>query len=450
MHGRILVLDDEENYAEMLQKLLQQHHFLVDSSTRPQAALEALEENEYRLVIADYKMPVMDGADFLERARQIRPNLPVIIVSGLMNTPELVKVANMSVTLALEKPLDIKSFITHVSRFVDPLQPEDWAQQERERLEKAGGKSKKLVASYPRPLLHLADVCESSQFFVQGLKERTVASRQVFIQAAKGCEYELIAREASVWQNAPERRIYFFSASELFTADTRELLAHLDGRDPFSPIVVVGHLEQLDGEQAAAFLQFLDEGQHQLPAADALTFLYFSSGVFDRDSSEAQAALADRFLGNPLRLPPLNQRLCDLATYARRFADLFADRERKTAAREIEPESLAMLLQHDWPGDFLELLDVLQRAVTLNGNEALKSASVAGVLQRRYPNGAIAQTPGLSDAVLHCQNTLLHKEMEQEQSDPQSTYSRLGINSPHLKREAPPSKQPLLYPELVQ
>lgn len=72
-------------------------------------------------------MPIMDGAVFLKKAREVFPELPVILVSGLMNTPELVKVANMGVTLVLEKPLDTRYFLEQVKRFVQPMTEEEEA-----------------------------------------------------------------------------------------------------------------------------------------------------------------------------------------------------------------------------------------------------------------------------------------------------------------------------------
>ena len=128
MAGRILVLDDEENYAEMLQDLLRENNYLVDMATRPERAIAQLEEIPYDLVISDYKMPVMDGSDFLKKSRELYPNLPFILVSGLMNTPELVKVANMSVTLVMEKPLDTEAFLRHVARFSEPMSEEEKAE----------------------------------------------------------------------------------------------------------------------------------------------------------------------------------------------------------------------------------------------------------------------------------------------------------------------------------
>ena len=81
MAGKILVLDDEQNYAEMLRDLLVQEGFCTDMVTRPVDALKKLDTEEYDLVVADYKMPVMDGADFMERARARLPSLPIIMVS---------------------------------------------------------------------------------------------------------------------------------------------------------------------------------------------------------------------------------------------------------------------------------------------------------------------------------------------------------------------------------
>ena len=73
MAGKILVLDDEEYYAEMLRDLLVQEGFRTEMVTKPVEALKALDSEEYGLVVADYKMPVMDGADFMERARARLP-----------------------------------------------------------------------------------------------------------------------------------------------------------------------------------------------------------------------------------------------------------------------------------------------------------------------------------------------------------------------------------------
>lgn len=452
MHGRILVLDDEENYAEMLQKLLQQHHFLVDSSTKPDAALEALEEKDYQLVIADYKMPVMDGADFLLRARQINPNLPVIIVSGLMNTPELVKVANMSVTLVLEKPLDIENFIEHVSRFVSPLGDQAWKEHEAEAERDTGKRGGQLLTTYPRPLIHLSDECESSRLFVQNLKDATDEGRQAFIQAAAGCEYELIARELSLWMNAPDRRIYFFPAKALGDAGCQETLSEVDGSDPFSPVIVIGQVEELNKDEAKVLEQFVEEQQPGLSAEHGLTFLYFCAPqALENDDARLTASLAQRFSNAFLYLPKLHFRLPDLAAYARRYLDLFADRDRKPLSRELDPEALALLLRYPWPGDFLELVDVLRRAVALGPDGPMTAERLRVVLRRSGQQSMTPDTadPSLRTALRQRQRAIFQQPQYEQMQEAREVYAALGVPARSPEPDKSPAEQDLLFPDLT-
>ena len=166
MAGRILVLDDEENYAEMLQDLLRGNNFRVDMATRPERAINQLEEIPYDLVISDYKMPVMDGADLLKRARELYPNLPFILVSGLMNTPELVKVANMSVTLVMEKPLDTEAFLKQVARFSEPMTDEEKTAQAK-KTEVSDSEIDDVASCYPEEPRFFSAVSATGKRFMQ-------------------------------------------------------------------------------------------------------------------------------------------------------------------------------------------------------------------------------------------------------------------------------------------
>lgn len=114
----ILLLDDDPRYAGQLKSMLEAEGLLGEVSTVPEEALSRVKKDPVRLVVADFEMPGMDGAEFLQRARALRADLPVILVSGKMGTPEMVRVANIGVTFVMEKPVARDVFIAQVKRFL--------------------------------------------------------------------------------------------------------------------------------------------------------------------------------------------------------------------------------------------------------------------------------------------------------------------------------------------
>ncbi|MCC5808402.1 MAG: response regulator [Opitutales bacterium] len=114
----ILLLDDDVNYAAQLCTMLEAEGLPGEVTDSPEAALERVKGDAVRLVVADFEMPDMNGAEFIERARAVRPDLPVILVSGKMGTPEMVRVANIGVTFVMEKPVVRDAFLAQVKRFL--------------------------------------------------------------------------------------------------------------------------------------------------------------------------------------------------------------------------------------------------------------------------------------------------------------------------------------------
>lgn len=81
--ARILVADDEEPVRVMAQKALQEAGFAVDVAPDGSAAYDALKATAYDLLITDIMMPGLDGIELALLATQDRPNLPVILMSGV-------------------------------------------------------------------------------------------------------------------------------------------------------------------------------------------------------------------------------------------------------------------------------------------------------------------------------------------------------------------------------
>lgn len=358
MAGRILVLDDEENYAEMLKDLLREHNYCVDMATRPERAMDQLEDIPYDLVISDYKMPVMDGADFLSKARQLYPNLPFILVSGLMNTPELVKVANMGVTLVMEKPLDTEAFLSHVARFSSPMTPDEKEAMEQAEA-KSGSVSESEPSTYPEEPRFFNATSDASKRFLHELWNASRSSAFVFVQEPDGGDAELAVKDLSVWLGNHDLPVKQFQLGELQTSGIERVASGLSQNEVSDVAIVrVSTTDELstagDFSERAAW-----------SASDKLRLIFIVEGTLSL--SELKAKVGE----SSVVLPPLSQRPSDLAGYARRFARLACDRSGKTGCANFSNEAVLAILTYSWPGNYREVQQTLTDAVSVNESEPL-------------------------------------------------------------------------------
>lgn len=105
---RILILDDEENNVSAISRLLRtEPDFHVEGFTSASEALRRAEEIKFDVVVSDYRMPEMDGTQFLEKFRERHPNAYRIIVSAYSDVEMLRKAINQAqIHRLIQKPWD--------------------------------------------------------------------------------------------------------------------------------------------------------------------------------------------------------------------------------------------------------------------------------------------------------------------------------------------------------
>jgi len=355
-------LDDEEDYAEMLRDLLLDHNYRVDMATRPERAINQLEEIPYDLVISDYKMPVMDGADFLKRARELYPNLPFILVSGLMNTPELVKVANMSVTLVMEKPLDTTAFLDYVGRFSEPM-----TEEEKAEFTTGGGEGdSQLIVSYPDEPRYFSATCASSKRFMLDLWSVCKTGSLAVIQEPLGGEAELSVKDVSFWLGNSDKPVRVLDWAALKGGTVADLLQGLVDDEESSNVALVRCPEDLPIEKVTDRMTDLETVARR---AGSLLVI-----VCGGDLSEASFAQVTS--GKGVTLPSFETRSTDVAQYARRFARIAAGQRGKEKATAFTPEAAYAILAYEWSRNYRQLNEVITAAVEASENESITLESL--------------------------------------------------------------------------
>ena len=104
---RVLVVDDEASVRDLLSKTLALAEYDVDIAPDGRTALERLRIIPYDLLITDLKMPGVDGLTVIREARRLKPDIPVIIVTGFSTEASAIEAVNLGVSGYLTKPFRV-------------------------------------------------------------------------------------------------------------------------------------------------------------------------------------------------------------------------------------------------------------------------------------------------------------------------------------------------------
>ena len=119
---RILVVDDEASIRDLLSKTLGMADYEVDVALDGRSALERLRLYPYDLLIADLKMPGLDGLSVIREARRLKAELPVIIITGYSTEASAIEAVNLGVNGYLTKPFRIPQVLSAAAKAIgDPL-----------------------------------------------------------------------------------------------------------------------------------------------------------------------------------------------------------------------------------------------------------------------------------------------------------------------------------------
>ena len=80
--SNILIIDDEKAIRKTLSEILSYEVYKIDEAGDGEEGLKKVREKEYDVILCDIKMPKIDGIEFLEKAKEVVPDVPIIMISG--------------------------------------------------------------------------------------------------------------------------------------------------------------------------------------------------------------------------------------------------------------------------------------------------------------------------------------------------------------------------------
>jgi two-component system nitrogen regulation response regulator NtrX len=377
----VLVVDDEEGIRETLSGIFEDEGCVIVTANSGEDALKLLKEQNPDLILLDIWLPGIDGIKTLEEIKTLRPDLPVIMISGHGNIELAVKATRLGAYDFLEKPLSLERVLLVSKRALERRTLEI----ENKALRQDLTKKYRLIGNSPKMDLLKEQITMAAQ-----------SNSRVLIMGESGSGKELVAR--LLHENSKSAGKSFIEVN--CAAIPQELIeSELFGHEKGS---FTGAFESKKGkfELADGGTLFLDEVGDMSLSAQAKVLRVIESQEFQRVGGSKNIKVDVRIIsatnkdlkeevkkGNfredllyrlnviPIVVPPLREKKEDIPLLVDHILESFAAEYGKKP-KKIHPETLKMLEAYDWPGNIRELRNVIERLVIMTPSDTITPKNI--------------------------------------------------------------------------
>lgn len=373
---KILVIEDEAAIRRVLVKILSEENnsYKVEEAEDGLIGIEKIKKEDYDLVLCDIKMPKMDGVEVLEAIKKIKPEIPVVMISGHGDLDTAVNTMRLGAFDYISKPPDLNRLLNTVRIALDRKE----LVVENKMLKKKVSKNYEMIGE-SKAISQIKDMIEKV----------ALTDARVLITGPNGTGKELVAHwlhQKSERANGPMIEVNCAAIpSELIES---ELFGHVKGAFTSAVKDREGKFEAANGGTI-----FLDEiGDMSLPA-QAKVLRALQEGKIQRVGNDKDIKVDVRVIAATnkdlkkeieekrfredlyhrlavilIPVPALNDRRDDIPMLIDYFTNKIAE-EQGSPKKAFSPKAIKLLQDYDWTGNIRELRNVVERLIILGGKE---------------------------------------------------------------------------------
>jgi DNA-binding NtrC family response regulator len=377
---RILVVDDEPVVRESLHDWFTEDGYPNEMASNAREALDMMRDSHWDILLTDVKMPGMDGLELQKKAKEIDPDVTVIIMTAYASVDSALQAIKEGAYDYVTKPLDPDDLEQIINRAAERRQLLRENVELRERIEATSGETDAIIG-------------ESQA--IQKVRELIAVAADhedpVLIIGESGTGKQLVARtihRTSSRHHMPMLTIQCAGTEEHLLES--ELFGYEPGAFPGADVQQRGKLELADG--GTAFVENIGDLNRKVQivlqrvlrektltrigggATIPVDFRLIATTTRDlapaAEGASFERDLYQRIAGCAIGLPPLRERRSDVVPLARHFLEISA-RETGGQARRISAAAEKLLMDYAWPGNVRELRAIMERATMLERDEEI-------------------------------------------------------------------------------
>ncbi len=367
----ILVIDDERAIRNVLKEILSSEGYKVEEAVDGEEGLKKFLATSFDLVLCDIKMPKVDGIEFLQKAFEANPDVPVVMISGHGTIETAVDAVKKGAYDFISKPPDLNRLLITIRNAMDKTN----LVKETKILKKKVSKVQEIIGE-----------SEAIKKIKETIEKVAVTDARVLVTGENGSGKELVARWLHEKSNRRENPIVEVNCaaipSELIES---ELFGHEKGSFTSAIKQRIGKFEQANGGTL-----FLDEIGDMSLSAQAKVLRALQEGKITRVGGDKEISVDVRVVAATnkdllkeveeknfrldlyhrlgvilIHVPSLNERRDDIPLLVDKFLQDIAV-EYGQQPKAIDKSAMEQLIKHNWTGNIRELRNVVERLIILS------------------------------------------------------------------------------------
>lgn len=378
--SKILIIEDEAAIRRVLKKIISEENdsYEVEEAEDGLQGIEMIKKTDYDLVLCDIKMPKMDGVEVLEKARKLKPEIPMVMISGHGDLDTAVNTMRLGAFDYISKPPDLNRLLNTVRNALDKKE----LVVENKRLKKKVSKNYEMIGESDA-ITHIKEIIEKV----------SATDARVLITGPNGTGKELVAHwlhEKSDRSKASMVEVNCAAIpSELIES---ELFGHVKGSFTGANKDRAGKFEAANGgtifldeigdmslSAQAKVLRALQENRIQRVGSDKdikvnVRVVAATNKDLKKEIEEGRFRedLYHRLAVILIKVPALNDRREDIPLLVDFFANKISE-EQGMSKKGFSEDAIKLLQEYDWTGNIRELRNVVERLLILGEKEVSKN-----------------------------------------------------------------------------
>ena len=372
--SKILIVDDERAIRSTLSEILQHEGYKVDVAENGDDGLARYAATPYDVVLCDIKMPKMDGIEFLDKARLVNPDIPIIMISGHGTIDTAVEAVKKGAFDFISKPPDLNRLLITLRNARD----KNSLVTETKVLKRKISRVQEIIGTSPS----IVKIKETIEKVAQ-------TDARVLVTGENGVGKELVARWLHELSNRTKGPIIEVNCAAIPTELIEsELFGHEKGSFTSAIKQRIGKFEQ-----ANEGTLFLDEVGDMSMEAQAKVLRALQEGLITRVGGEKEIRVNVRVISATnkdllkeveerrfrldlyhrlsvilIHVPSLNDRREDIPLLVDHFLNLICT-DYGVAKKAINDGAMQLLQDHNWTGNVRELHNIVERLIILSDKE---------------------------------------------------------------------------------